>query len=206
MVITKQMQGSQHRIWLDISSKVGVRKALVIQNVGTFHNPSIGSRRHYSSTDTTTMSFAVSASATRVVASVRVPVKAQRASAAAAFVAPAAKANSAARLSMRSNASGVALKAAKSTVAAKAARGNMAVFAGRFETERTYIMIKPDGVQRGYVSTYPYVEYPYPSVPEPASSSIIDRSIDTPAPIQPSIRVHHDTTLTVSAPSPSLLP
>ena len=152
------------------------------------------------------MSFAVSASATRVVASVRVPVKAQRASAAAAFVAPADKANSAARLSMRSNATGVALKHAKSTVAAKAARGNMAVFAGRFETERTYIMIKPDGVQRGYVSTYPYVEYPYPSVPEPASSSIIDRSIDTPAPIQPSIRVHHDTTLTVSAPSPSLLP
>ena len=65
------------------------------------------------------MSFAVSASATRVVASVRVPVKAQRASAAAAFVAPAAKANSAARLSMRSNATGVALKHAKSTVAAK---------------------------------------------------------------------------------------
>ena len=154
MVITKQMQGSQHRIWLDISSKVGVRKALVIQNVGTFHKPSIGSRRHYSSTDTTTMSFAVSASASRAVASVRVPVKAQRASAAAAFVAPAAKANSAARLSMRSNASGVALKAAKSTVAAKAARGNMAVFAGRFETERTYIMIKPDGVQRGYVRSH----------------------------------------------------
>ena len=154
----------------------------------------------------TTMSFAVSASATRVVASARAPIKAQRASAAAAFVAPAAKANSAARLSMRSNATGVALKHAKSTVAAKAARGNMAVFAGRFETERTYIMIKPDGVQRGYVSTYPYVEYPYPSVPEPASSSIIDRSIDTPAPIQPSIGVHHDTTLTVSAPSPSLLP
>ena len=204
MVITKQMQGSQHRIWLDISSKVGVRKALVIQNVGTFHKPSIGSRRHYSSTDTTTMSFAVSASATRVVASVRVPVKAQRASAAAAFVAPAAKANSAARLSMRSNASGVALKAAKSTVAAKAARGNMAVFAGRFETERTYIMIKPDGVQRGYVSTYPYVEYPYTSVPEPASSSF-NRS-NHRCPIQPSIRVHHDTTLTVSAPSPYLLP
>lgn len=202
MVITKQMQGSQHRIWLDISSKVGVRKALVIQNVGTFHKPSIGSRRHYSSTDTTTMSFAVSASATRVVASVRVPVKAQRASAAAAFVAPAAKANSA-RLSMRSNAT-VALKAAKSTVAAKAARGNMAVFAGRFETERTYIMIKPDGVQRGYVSTYPYVEYPYTSVPEPASSSF-NRS-NHRCPIQPSIRVHHDTTLTVSAPSPSPLP
>tara|TARA_B100001142_G_scaffold142931_1_gene144132 strand:- start:4715 stop:5167 length:453 start_codon:yes stop_codon:yes gene_type:complete len=150
------------------------------------------------------MSFAVSASATRVVASVRVPVKAQRASAAAAFVAPAAKANSAARLSMRSNATGVALKHAKSTVAAKAARGNMAVFAGRFETERTYIMIKPDGVQRGYVSTYPYVEYPYTSVPEPASSSF-NRS-NHRCPIQPSIRVHHDTTLTVSAPSPSPLP
>ena len=118
------------------------------------------------------MSFAVSASASRAVASVRAPVKAQRASAAAAFVAPAAKANSAARLSMRrSNATGVALKAAKSTVAAKAARGNMAVFAGRFETERTYIMLKPDGVQRGYVSTYPHVEYRYTSVPEPASSS-----------------------------------
>lgn len=148
------------------------------------------------------MSFAVSASASRAVASVRAPVKAQRASAAAAFVAPAAKANSA-RLSMRSNAT-VALKAAKSTVAAKAARGNMAVFAGRFETERTYIMIKPDGVQRGYVSTYPYVEYPYTSVPEPASSSF-NRS-NHRCPIQPSIRVHHDTTLTVSAPSPSPLP
>jgi hypothetical protein len=28
------------------------------------------------------------------------------------------------------------------------------VLAGRFEAERTYIMIKPDGVQRGYVRSH----------------------------------------------------
>lgn len=97
------------------------------------------------------MSFAVSASATRVVASARAPVKAQRASAAAAFAAPASKTNSAARLSMRSVADAVALRADKSVAARAGSRGNLAVFAGRFETERTYIMIKPDGVQRGLV-------------------------------------------------------
>ena len=100
------------------------------------------------------MSFAVSASATRVVASARAPVKAQRASAAAAFAAPASKTNSAARLSMRSVADAVALRADKSVAARAGPRGNLAVFAGRFETERTYIMIKPDGVQRGYVRSH----------------------------------------------------
>ena len=100
------------------------------------------------------MSFAVSASATRVVASARAPIKAQRASAAAAFAAPASKTNSAARLSMRSVADAVALRADKSVAARAGPRGNLAVFAGRFETERTYIMIKPDGVQRGYVRSH----------------------------------------------------
>mmetsp|Transcript_6922 Transcript_6922/g.28188 ORF Transcript_6922/g.28188 Transcript_6922/m.28188 type:complete len:231 (-) Transcript_6922:94-786(-) len=97
------------------------------------------------------MSFAVSASTTRVVASARAPVKAQRASAAAAFAAPASKTGSAARLSMRSVADTVALRADKSVAARAGSRGSLAVFAGRFETERTYIMIKPDGVQRGYM-------------------------------------------------------
>jgi len=103
------------------------------------------------------MSFAVSASATRVVASARAPVKAQRASAGAAFAAPASKTGSAARLSMRSVADTVALRADKSVAARAGSRGSLAVFAGRFETERTYIMIKPDGVQRGYVSAHPRV-------------------------------------------------
>jgi len=97
------------------------------------------------------MSFAVSASTTRVVASARAPVKAQRASAGAAFAAPASKTGSAARLSMRSVADTVALRADKSVAARAGSRGSLAVFAGRFETERTYIMIKPDGVQRGLV-------------------------------------------------------
>ena len=100
------------------------------------------------------MSFAVSASATRAVASVRAPVKAQRASAAAAF-APAAKASTAARLSLKPRANGAAALKATGSVAAKAARGSVRVLAGRFETERTYIMIKPDGVQRGYVRLPP---------------------------------------------------
>ena len=69
-----------------------------------------------------TMSFAVSASATRVVASARAPVKAQRASA-AAFAAPASKTNSAARLSMRSVADAVALRADKSVAARAGSRG-----------------------------------------------------------------------------------
>lgn len=100
------------------------------------------------------MSFAVSASATRAVASARAPVKAQRASAAAAF-APAAKASTAARLSLKPRANGAAALKATGSVAAKAARGSVRVLAGRFETERTYIMIKPDGVQRGYVRLPP---------------------------------------------------
>jgi hypothetical protein len=100
------------------------------------------------------MSFAVSASATRAVASARAPVKAQRASAAAAF-APAAKASTAARLSLKPRANGAAALKATGSVAAKAARGSVRVLAGRFETERTYIMIKPDGVQRGYVRLSP---------------------------------------------------
>ena len=103
---------------------------------------------------TSTMSFAVSASATRAVASARAPVKAQRASAAAAF-APAAKASTAARLSLKPRANGAAALKATGSVATKAARGSVRVLAGRFETERTYIMIKPDGVQRGYVRLPP---------------------------------------------------
>lgn len=149
-----------------------------------------------------TMSFAVSASATRVVASARAPVKARNTTV-AAFAAPVASKASAAKLAARHATAGVALRATGASTVARAGR-NMRVLAGRFEAERTYIMIKPDGVQRGYVSTYPYVEYPYTSVPEPASSSF-NRSNDR-CPIQPSIRVHHDTTLTVSAPSPSPLP
>ena len=81
-------------------------------------------------------------------------VKAQRASAAAAF-APAAKASTAARLSLKPRANGAAALKATGSVAAKAARGSVRVLAGRFETERTYIMIKPDGVQRGYVRLPP---------------------------------------------------
>jgi hypothetical protein len=38
------------------------------------------------------------------------------------------------------------------TSGAAAQRTNtVRVFAGRFETERTYVMVKPDGVQRGLV-------------------------------------------------------
>ena len=124
-----------------------------------------------------TMSFAVSASATRVVASARAPVKAQRASAAAAFAAPASKTNSAARLSMRSVADAVALRADKSVAARAGSRGNLAVCAGRFETERTYIMIKPDGVQRGYVSAHP----------RPSCSGTVHRSEHLPLPGYPPI-------------------
>ena len=123
------------------------------------------------------MSFAVSASATRVVASARAPVKAQRASAAAAFAAPASKTNSAARLSMRSVADAVALRADKSVAARAGSRGNLAVFAGRVETERTYIMIKPDGVQRGYVSAHP----------RPSCSGTVHRSEHLPLPGYPPI-------------------
>ena len=44
----------------------------------------------------------------------------------------------------------VALRATGASTVARAGR-NMRVLAGRFEAERTYIMIKPDGVQRGLV-------------------------------------------------------
>ena len=101
--------------------------------------------------------FALSASSTtRVAVSARAPVKAQRTTVASAFANPAArKASSSACLALKPRANGAAaLKAsAPSSVSAKAVRSNFAVFAGRFESERTYIMIKPDGVQRGYVST-----------------------------------------------------
>ena len=128
------------------------------------------------------MSFAVSASATRVVASARAPIKAQRASAAAAFAAPASKTNSAARLSMRSVADAVALRADKSVAARAGPRGNLAVFAGRFETERTYIMIKPDGIQRGYVSASEHL--PLPGAPPIASA----RALPFPARETPAAR------------------
>mgnify|MGYP004400394265 CR=1 FL=1 len=95
------------------------------------------------------MSFAVSASATRVVASARAPVKARNATV-AAFAAPVASKASAAKLAARHATAGVALRATGASTAARAGR-NMRVLAGRFEAERTYIMIKPDGVQRGYV-------------------------------------------------------
>ena len=41
----------------------------------------------------------------------------------------------------------------------------MQVFAGRFETERTYVMVKPDGVQRGLVSNTPMSLSPIHSPP-----------------------------------------
>jgi hypothetical protein len=104
--------------------------------------------------------FALSASsaATRVTA--RAPAsKAQRITAAAAFTPISASASAsassskAARFSLKPRAQGVAaLKASTSSVAAKASPANLSIFAGRFDTDRTYIMIKPDGVQRGYVS------------------------------------------------------
>ena len=66
-----------------------------------------------------------------------------------------AKASTAARLSLKPRANGAAALKATGSVATKAARGSVRVLAGRFETERTYIMIKPDGVQRGYVRLPP---------------------------------------------------
>lgn len=95
------------------------------------------------------MSFAVTSSATRVVVSARAPVKARNTTV-AAFAAPVASKATAAKLSSKSAVGVAGLKATRATTAAKA-RGNMSVFAGRFKAERTYIMIKPDGVQRGYV-------------------------------------------------------
>jgi hypothetical protein len=98
------------------------------------------------------MSFAVSASATRVVASARAPVKARNTTV-AAFAAPVASKASAAKLAARHATAGVALRATGASTVARASR-NMRVLAGRFEAERTYIMIKPDGVQRGYVRSH----------------------------------------------------
>ena len=98
------------------------------------------------------MSFAVSASTTRVVASARAPVKARNATV-AAFAAPVASKASAAKLAARHATAGVALRATGASTVARAGR-NMRVLAGRFEAERTYIMIKPDGVQRGYVRSH----------------------------------------------------
>ena len=98
------------------------------------------------------MSFAVSASTTRVAASARAPVKARNATV-AAFAAPVASKASAAKLAARHATAGVALRATGASTVARAGR-NMRVLAGRFEAERTYIMIKPDGVQRGYVRSH----------------------------------------------------
>jgi len=98
------------------------------------------------------MSFAASASTTRVVASARAPVKARNATV-AAFAAPVASKASAAKLAARHATAGVALRATGASTVARAGR-NMRVLAGRFEAERTYIMIKPDGVQRGYVRSH----------------------------------------------------
>ena len=98
------------------------------------------------------MSFAVSASATRVVASARAPVKARNTTV-AAFTAPVASKACAAKLAARHATAGVALRATGASPVARAGR-NMRVLAGRFEAERTYIMIKPDGVQRGYVRSH----------------------------------------------------
>ena len=53
-------------------------------------------------------------------------------------------------LSARANVSGRAVRpAGRRAAAARAAA--LRVCAGRFETERTYVMVKPDGVQRGLV-------------------------------------------------------
>ena len=95
------------------------------------------------------MSFAVSASTTRAITSARAPVKARNATV-AAFAAPVASKASAAKLAARHATAGIALRATGASTVARAGR-NMRVLAGRFEAERTYIMIKPDGVQRGYV-------------------------------------------------------
>jgi hypothetical protein len=100
------------------------------------------------------MSFAVSATASRVVASVRAPVKARNTTV-AAFAAPVASKASAAKLAARNATAGVAsLRATGASTVARAGRNSVRVLAGRFEAERTYIMIKPDGVQRGYVRAH----------------------------------------------------
>jgi len=100
------------------------------------------------------MSFAVSASATRVVASTRAPVK-TRNTAVSAFAAPVVpRKPTAAKLSAKNSVCCVAgLRASRASPVARAGRA-LNVLAGRVETERTYIMIKPDGVQRGYVSVF----------------------------------------------------
>lgn len=77
------------------------------------------------------MSFAVSASATRVVASARAPVKARNTTV-AAFAAPVASKASAAKLAARHATAGVALGATGASTVARAGR-NMRVLAGRFE-------------------------------------------------------------------------
>ena len=107
-----------------------------------------------------TMSFSVASSAARVRAPARVAASAPRAAARATSLAAApsrgASSSSAAVVALSSKravvATGVVSPRASGAVATRATRASaMRVFAGRFETERTYIMIKPDGVQRGYV-------------------------------------------------------
>jgi hypothetical protein len=102
------------------------------------------------------MSFAMSASC--ATAAVRAPTGARtsRSPTAAAFAAPASAphSRSAVRLSFKGSAApGAAALRTSSTAARAAPRAvNLAVSAGRTPIERTYIMIKPDGVERGYVS------------------------------------------------------
>ena len=96
------------------------------------------------------MSFAISASTARVAAPARASVERRSGVRAAARVAPAAK-SARATAALKPRAHGVAALARGAVAARASARGGFQVLAGRFETERTYIMIKPDGVQRGYV-------------------------------------------------------
>ena len=107
--------------------------------------------------------FALSASSSAAVASVRAgAVGRQPARRVHPAVASSAASSSATRTGAPASSSiglssrgvtSVAMAPLKRTSAAvTAGRGTLGVFAGRFETERTYIMIKPDGVQRGYVS------------------------------------------------------
>ena len=125
------------------------------------------------------MSFAISASAARVAAPAPASVERRSGVRAAARVAPAAK-SARATAALKPRAHGVAALAhgvaalARGAVAARAsARGGFQVLAGRFETERTYIMIKPDGVQRGYVRARRDAD-------TPSARSVDDRSIRTP--------------------------
>ena len=118
------------------------------------------------------MSFAISASTARVAAPARASVERRSGVRAAARVAPAAK-SARATAALKPRAHGVAALARGAVAARASARGGFQVLAGRFETERTYIMIKPDGVQRGYVRARRDAD-------TPSARSVDDRSIRTP--------------------------